>query len=282
MTGGWQFSDQISVFPTMSITNVKLRIKLLRFILASRVIYCTANPCAWQSLLTLYIVLKKFEPNLKNSGQISFYSEVKKNKYFFGTNFKIISGSRLFLQPLQFISLFSILNYQLTSYPIVGISLAIAALASLILHQLTGTVRTICAISRLKSSCVTWHDCTLCSYLRMTMRDGRNIEHCPKNLFSSQCWVTLIETSYTTWQVYLYIILSNFFPCSANLAIVKDLGDRAAQGRACGNLGNTHYLLGNFDLAIMYHEEVIRSLNYLVQGWFNILYREVLSNPIIK
>ncbi|XP_031568358.1 G-protein-signaling modulator 2-like [Actinia tenebrosa] len=40
-----------------------------------------------------------------------------------------------------------------------------------------------------------------------------------------------------------------------NLSIVKLLGDRAAQGRACGNLGNTHYLLGNFDLAIMFHEE---------------------------
>jgi hypothetical protein len=36
---------------------------------------------------------------------------------------------------------------------------------------------------------------------------------------------------------------------------VKELGDKAAQGRACGNLGNTHYLLGNFKLAIRYHEE---------------------------
>ncbi|XP_078686444.1 G-protein-signaling modulator 2-like isoform X3 [Branchiostoma floridae x Branchiostoma belcheri] len=41
----------------------------------------------------------------------------------------------------------------------------------------------------------------------------------------------------------------------ANLTIVKELGDRAAQGRACGNLGNTHYLLGNFSRAIMFHEE---------------------------
>ncbi|XP_077986446.1 G-protein-signaling modulator 2-like isoform X2 [Glandiceps talaboti] len=40
-----------------------------------------------------------------------------------------------------------------------------------------------------------------------------------------------------------------------NLAIVKTLGDKAAQGRACGNLGNTHYLLGNFSKAIMFHEE---------------------------
>ncbi|KAH3792971.1 hypothetical protein DPMN_146473, partial [Dreissena polymorpha] len=41
----------------------------------------------------------------------------------------------------------------------------------------------------------------------------------------------------------------------ANLAIVQELGDRAAQGRACGNLGNTHYLLGNFSQAIIYHQE---------------------------
>ena len=40
-----------------------------------------------------------------------------------------------------------------------------------------------------------------------------------------------------------------------NLNLVRDLGDRAAQGRACGNLGNTHYLLGNFSTAIKYHEE---------------------------
>lgn len=41
-----------------------------------------------------------------------------------------------------------------------------------------------------------------------------------------------------------------------NLQIVKEIGDKAAQGRACGNLGNTNYLLGNFSAAIRYHEEV--------------------------
>ncbi|KAI0235358.1 G-protein-signaling modulator 1 [Lamellibrachia satsuma] len=41
----------------------------------------------------------------------------------------------------------------------------------------------------------------------------------------------------------------------SNLEIVRELGDRAAQGRACGNLGNTHYLLGNFNLAVRNHEE---------------------------
>ena len=41
-----------------------------------------------------------------------------------------------------------------------------------------------------------------------------------------------------------------------NLSLVKELGDRAAQGRAYGNLGNTHYLLGNFVEAIKFHQEV--------------------------
>ncbi|XP_073499009.1 G-protein-signaling modulator 2 isoform X1 [Phyllobates terribilis] len=41
----------------------------------------------------------------------------------------------------------------------------------------------------------------------------------------------------------------------ANLLIVTELGDRAAQGRAYGNLGNTHYLLGNFRKAVMSHEQ---------------------------
>ncbi|XP_056643954.1 G-protein-signaling modulator 2 isoform X1 [Diorhabda sublineata] len=40
-----------------------------------------------------------------------------------------------------------------------------------------------------------------------------------------------------------------------NLALMQDLGDVAAQGRACGNLGNTFYLLGDFAQAIHYHEE---------------------------
>ena len=41
-----------------------------------------------------------------------------------------------------------------------------------------------------------------------------------------------------------------------NLKIVKELGDHQAQGRTVGNLGNTHYLLGNYKKAIKYHEEV--------------------------
>lgn len=41
-----------------------------------------------------------------------------------------------------------------------------------------------------------------------------------------------------------------------NLSLVKELGDRAAQGRAYGNLGNTHYLLGSFTEATTFHKEV--------------------------
>lgn len=41
----------------------------------------------------------------------------------------------------------------------------------------------------------------------------------------------------------------------ANLAIVKEMGDRAAQGRTYGNLGNTQYLLGNFKNAVLAHEQ---------------------------
>lgn len=44
--------------------------------------------------------------------------------------------------------------------------------------------------------------------------------------------------------------------CRANLKLVREVKDRRAQGRACGNLGNTHYLLGNFNKAIVYHKEV--------------------------
>ncbi|XP_037325777.2 G-protein-signaling modulator 2-like [Pungitius pungitius] len=41
----------------------------------------------------------------------------------------------------------------------------------------------------------------------------------------------------------------------ANLCLVKDLGDRAAQGRTHGNLGNTYYLLGDFENAAAAHEK---------------------------
>uniref|UniRef100_A0A6B0VF26 Putative g-alpha gtpase interaction protein n=1 Tax=Ixodes ricinus TaxID=34613 RepID=A0A6B0VF26_IXORI len=43
-----------------------------------------------------------------------------------------------------------------------------------------------------------------------------------------------------------------------NLELMVFLDDRSAQGRAYGNLGNTHYLLGNFRKAITYHEQRLK------------------------
>ncbi|XP_046683280.1 G-protein-signaling modulator 2 isoform X2 [Homalodisca vitripennis] len=43
-----------------------------------------------------------------------------------------------------------------------------------------------------------------------------------------------------------------------NLSLMRELNDTAAQGRACGNLGNTYYLLGNFQQAIKYHQERLK------------------------
>lgn len=42
--------------------------------------------------------------------------------------------------------------------------------------------------------------------------------------------------------------------CRQNLKLMRELGDRGAQGRACGNLGNTYYLLGDFEAAIEHHQ----------------------------
>lgn len=43
-----------------------------------------------------------------------------------------------------------------------------------------------------------------------------------------------------------------------NMMLMVEIGDRAAQGRACGNLGNVHYLLGNFSKAIHFHQERLK------------------------
>ncbi|KAM9439565.1 G-protein-signaling modulator 2-like isoform 2-T2 [Clarias gariepinus] len=40
-----------------------------------------------------------------------------------------------------------------------------------------------------------------------------------------------------------------------NLCILKELGDKVAQGRTYGNLGNTQYLLGNFCNAVASHQQ---------------------------
>jgi len=43
-----------------------------------------------------------------------------------------------------------------------------------------------------------------------------------------------------------------------NMVLMVEIQDRAAQGRACGNLGNVHYLLGDFAKAIHYHLERLK------------------------
>merc|ERR1719410_1888741 len=43
-----------------------------------------------------------------------------------------------------------------------------------------------------------------------------------------------------------------------NMVLMVEIQDRAAQGRACGNLGNVHYLLGDFTKAIHFHEERLK------------------------
>jgi G-protein signaling modulator 2 len=42
------------------------------------------------------------------------------------------------------------------------------------------------------------------------------------------------------------------------MILMVEMEDRAAQGRACGNLGNVFYLLGNFSKAIDYHTERLK------------------------
>ncbi|KAF8567970.1 hypothetical protein P879_08312 [Paragonimus westermani] len=50
-------------------------------------------------------------------------------------------------------------------------------------------------------------------------------------------------------------------PYRQNLALVRQLGDRPAEGRVLGNLGNTHYLLGDFHEAIECHRERLNFAN---------------------
>lgn len=51
-----------------------------------------------------------------------------------------------------------------------------------------------------------------------------------------------------------------------NLQLMRDLGDRGAQGRACGNLGNTYYLLGDFQVSV-YIAKPIGKLTYCIPTW---------------
>ena len=40
-----------------------------------------------------------------------------------------------------------------------------------------------------------------------------------------------------------------------SLSILKEVGDKAGEGRSYGNLGNVYYSLGDFQQAIEYHEK---------------------------
>ena len=48
--------------------------------------------------------------------------------------------------------------------------------------------------------------------------------------------------------------------------------DRAAEGRTYGNLGNTYYLLGEFELAIECHSEVNDFLRRKIEERFNFFF----------
>lgn len=64
----------------------------------------------------------------------------------------------------------------------------------------------------------------------------------------------------------------------ANLSMVKELGDKAAQGRTYGNLGNTYYLLGEFETAVAAHEKV--GSRPLKKNPFSFCFRSTSSNRL--
>ncbi|OQR68291.1 G-protein-signaling modulator 2-like, partial [Tropilaelaps mercedesae] len=61
------------------------------------------------------------------------------------------------------------------------------------------------------------------------------------------------------YPVEVRVLLHKAVECyEKNLDLMVKLSDRVAQGRAYGNLGNTHYLLGNFRRAITFHEQRLK------------------------
>ena len=84
--------------------------------------------------------------------------------------------------------------------------------------------------------------------------------------------ITIISNIYSRAPVAVWLDCLWIF--RANLAIVKELGDRAAQGRTYGNLGNTHYLLGNFRKAVASHEQV--------QGTLKIIFFSIETNVCVS
>jgi hypothetical protein len=80
------------------------------------------------------------------------------------------------------------------------------------------------------------------------VENSQNKEKPLNELVSTFEWYCILNNVY--FQLFVCIV-------RANLSIVKELGDCAAQGRTYGNLGNTHYLLGDFQNAVASHEQVI-------------------------
>lgn len=81
--------------------------------------------------------------------------------------------------------------------------------------------------------------------------------------------VIIIKILILSWLLLLLYDCYHYrhYTYSANLRLMEELSDRSAQGRACGNLGNTHYLLGNFTQAIGYHNEVrMQSANIILEN----------------
>lgn len=72
--------------------------------------------------------------------------------------------------------------------------------------------------------------------------------------------------------IYEWTRTLNECPCvyRANLSMVKELGDKAAQGRTYGNLGNAYYLLGEFEKAVAAHEKVSVPLSVTVGMLINV------------
>ncbi|EUB56110.1 G-protein-signaling modulator 2 [Echinococcus granulosus] len=69
---------------------------------------------------------------------------------------------------------------------------------------------------------------------------------------------TIVRGFMTTLDFPVLYVKVNFFcliPFRENLSLVCKLGDRPAEGRAYGNLGNTHYLLGNFRESVDFHKK---------------------------
>ena len=50
------------------------------------------------------------------------------------------------------------------------------------------------------------------------------------------------------------------------MKIAKEIGDRAGEGRAYGNLGNAYQSLGDYQKAIEYHEKHLKIAKEMVIG----------------